>query len=406
MVLKFKNPLTLYSWAFYDFANTIFSAVVLTFYFPLYLTGLTQKNLYLGLATTGAMILAGLVVPWLGALSDRTGRTKSFLIATTVLCVIFILGLSFFQNVRLLIGSFLFACFFFHASLVFYYALLPVVAGPKEQGFASGVGTALGYLGVLVSIPLAHLVDSLYGRRFVFLVAAAGFFLFALPLFRWVPERRVQNPVVPSAGLLGSEWKKVFQTVRSLGKKPDLLLFFLGNFFVMDAVNTVTFWLVIYLARVFHPPQIYLILVFLGLNAAAFIFGLLAGPLTDRWGASRVVKAAALSLFVTIVTLGLTRNFWIFIGVGLTGGAFSFSGMWTAARKRVVELAPEEAVGEYFGLYNLTTKISVAGSLVFSLLADRFGFQAALLSQALSAGLGVLCFAAASRRSASRYPSS
>ncbi len=384
-----KTKLKLYSWALYDFANTIFSAVVLTFYFPLYLTGLAGRNLQLGLATTGAMIIAGFVVPWLGALSDRTGKTKAYLIRTTFLSIVFTCLLSAFTTVPFLMGGFLAACFFFHASLVFYYALLPVVAEPKRQGFASGLGTALGYLGVLFAIPIAHLVDTLVGRRFVFLTAGALFFLFSLPLFLWVPEREVSHPASPSSELLISEWKKVFRTLGSLVENRSLFLFFLGNFFLMEAMNTVIFWLVIYMARVFNPPQTHLMVIFLGLNLGAFLLGFVAGFFTDRVGSHKTLLAAAASLFVTIVALGLTQNLWIFVAVALTGGAFGLAGTWTAARKRVVELAPKEAVGEYFGLYNLTTKISVAGSLIFSILADRFGFQVALLSLTIPSGLGL-----------------
>jgi UMF1 family MFS transporter len=262
---------------------------------------------------------------------------------------------------------------------------------------------------VVFVIPLAHGVDVFFGRRFVFLVAGFLFLIFSLPLFCWVPERKVPNPAPPSLGLFVSEWKKVFKTAATVVGKPLFLFFFLGNFFVMEAMNTVIFWLVIYLARVFAPPQIYLILLFLGLNLSAFLLGFVAGWMTDRWGAHPTFLAAAASLFATFVALGLTRNFWVFAGLSLTGGAFGLAGVWTAARKRLVDLAPPEAVGEYFGLYNLTTKISVAGSLVFSFLADRFGFQVALLSQALPSGLGLLFLWLArdvNPRNANPYPSS
>ncbi len=387
---KFKKTLTLYSWALYDFANTIFSAVVLTFYFPLYLTDLTHKNLNLGLATSGATVLAGLVVPWLGALSDRTGRTKTYLLITTLLCVGFTFGLSFFVYPSLLIITFLLACFSFHASLVFYNALLPVVAESEKQGFASGLGTGLGYLGVLFAIPLAHLVDSFFGRRFVFLVAGSLFLIFSLPLFAWVPERKVLNPLGASFDIFIKEWKKVLTTLGRITRNRPLLFFFTGNFFVMEAVNTAIFWFVIYLARVFGPPQKDLILIFLGLNFCAFLFGFAAGFLTDRYGSQKIFLLSALSLLVTFLSLGLSRDLKTFIAASFTAGAFALAGVWTAGRKRLIELAPPDAVGEYFGLYNLTTKISVIGSLVFSILADRYGFRIALLSGMIPSGLGAI----------------
>ena len=381
---------SLYSWALYDFANTIFSAVVLTFHFPLYLTGFTHRNIHLGVVTTMAMVLAGLTVPWLGALSDRTGKAKEYLIRTTIFCVGFTALLSLFTTVPLLMGIFILACFFFHASLVFYNALLPAVADEKTQGFASGLGTGLGYLGVVFSIPAAYFISSIYGERYVFLSAAVLFLVFSLPLFFWVPEKKTK-------GISSSQ--NVFQTVQSVARKPSLFLFFLGNFFVMEALNTVIFWLIIYMARVFNPPQSKLVLVFLSFNFSAFLFGLVAGILINRWGSRKTFLLAALALFITILGLGLTRNFRLFVLGGVLGGGFSFAGIWTAGRKRVVELAPSEEVGIYFGFYSLTTKISVFFSLIFSLLADRFGFQTALLTLAIPSGLGfsVLFFANSSQ---------
>ena len=378
------------SWAFYDFANTIFSAVVLTYYFPLYLTSLTQRNVSLGLTTTSAMVLAGLVVPWLGALSDRTGKTKAYLLRTTLLCIAFTFGLSLFVSIPMLIVSFLLACFFYHSSLVFYNSLLPVIAEPRKQGWVSGIGTGLGYLGILFALPIAYGVDLVLGRRFVFSVAGILFLLFALPLFFWVPERKVERPLSFSFSLIGEEWKKVFRTLGSLGKNPPLLFFFIGNFFVVDAMNTMIFWLVIYMAKVFNPPQNYLLITYLTFNFTAFLFGFVAGKLTDRWNAHKVLLLAALSLFVTVVLLVLMKSFWAFVILSLTGGSFGFSAAWTAGRKRVIEWSPGGEVGEYFGLYNLTTKISVVGSLIFSILADRFGFRPALLSLAFPSGLGII----------------
>ena len=379
----------LYSWALYDFANTIFSAVVLTFYFPLYLTGLTQQNLSLGIAATAAMILAGGVVPWLGLLSDRTGQTKSYLIGSTLLCVGFTLSLSLFTSIPLLIATFLFAAFFFHASLVFYNALLPVVAKPETQGFASGAGTALGYLGVVFSIPIAQFISTHYGQRFVFLSAGLLFFFFSLPLFLWVPERKSVKPIPVSVTVLIQSASEVGKTALWVAQKRPLLCFFLGNFFVMEAMNTVIFWLILYTARVFQPPESVLMFIFLGLNFSAFLGGLAAGFLTDRWSSKNTLLVSVLSLFGTLLILGLTKNLPVFVMVSLIGGGFGFAGIWTAGRKCVVELAPPEEVGRYFGLYNLTTKVSVIWNLIFSGLADRFGFPSALLSLCLPSGIGL-----------------
>lgn len=385
-----RPQLRLFGWAFYDFANTIFSAVVLTFYFPLYLTSLTHRNLNLGIATSSAMILSAIVVPWLGALSDRTGKTKFYLFWTTLFCIVFTVLLSFENSTLTLIADFLMACFFFHSSLVFYNALLPVVAEPDKQGLVSGLGTGLGYLGVLFAIPIANMIDLLWGRRWVFAGAGFLFLIFSLPLFLWVPERKVPNPVPFSLKILGESWQKVFRLVGSLTQRKNVMFFFLGNFFVVEAMNAIIFWLVIYMSRVFNPAQTGLVTAFLSLNFSAFFFGVIAGVLADTWGAGQTFLVSSAVLFVTLCILALAPSFAIFVTVSLLGGGFAFAGIWTSGRKRVLEFCSPAEAGEYFGLYNLTTKISVVFSLIFSLLADRFGFRAALASLILPSGIGTL----------------
>ncbi len=381
----------LLSWAFYDFANTIFSALVLTTYFPLYLTQIAGANWYLGAATTTSMILAGLVIPFVGALSDQTGKTKRYLIRTTLLAVLFMFLLGSVKMPGVLILIFLFACFFYHASLVFYNSLLPRIAPPETQGFASGLGTGLGYLGVVCALPLANLVDQHFGRPHVFSFGALLFLIFSVPLFLFVPERTVEHPIPFRWALWKSEWHKILTTLKSLGRYPALLLFLGGNFFVVDALNSAIFWLAVYTREVFHPAQNQLIFLLVGINVSAFLSGILAGFLTDRFGAMKVMIIASGTLAVTLGALATVQSFAAFILLTLTGGGFAIAGIWTSGRKALIDFAPEEETGQYFGLYGLTTKVSVIGSLVFSIAADIAGFRTALWVLVFPAAVGFLC---------------
>lgn len=367
-----------FSWALYDFANTIFSAIVVTVYLPLHLTHLLGKNAPLGIAATSSMILSGLAVPALGALSDRTGKTKSYLLVATTACCLFTAGLSLPAPAPVLLAVFAGANLLFHASLVFYNSLLPVVAPPEKQGLVSGVGTGLGYLGVFLALPAAHAVDTAFGRRWVFLLAACLFFLFALPLFFRVPERAASR---------AEPWG-FRESLRLVRTERDLAVFLLGNFFLVDALNACILWLSVFLARTYSLPQGVLIQTLLGLNLMAFLAGLFLGRVTDRLGAKNTLLAAAVSLAVTLASLGLLRSYPAAAASLLVFGALAASGIWTAGRKLLVELAPPGRLGECFGLYGFTSKVSAVGSTTFSVLADFFGFRTAVLSQLLSVALG------------------
>lgn len=400
--MRAPRGVSVMSWACYDFGSTVYSAVVISSYFPLYLTELTGANWSLGVATSGSMLLASLVVPVLGALSDQTGRTKTYLVRTTLGCVFFLLFLYLARNPFILILAFAAACFFFHTCVVFYNSLLPVIAEPKRQGLISGLGIGLGYLGAVVVLPFAHLVDVSLGRPAVFVLTAMVFLFFSIPLFLFVPERHVAAPVRFERPLWAAQWKRVFAVVRGLPRHPALLFFLLGNFLVMEVLNCVLAWFLVAGRELFHPPQEALVTLLMGVNAAAFLAGILNGLLTDRWGAMKTMLLSAGILTLGLVLIASSPSFPAFVTVCLIGGSFAVSGIWAAGRKVVIELAAKEEIGQHFGLYGLTTKISVVASLVFALLADFWGFRAAIWFLLAPAALGWMLLGVSARYASNR----
>jgi len=63
------------------------------------------------------------------------------------------------------------------------------------------------------------------------------------------------------------------------------------------------------------------------------------------------------------------RSFWL---VGPLAG-IGMGGVWVAGRTMVVELAPAEKVGEFFGLYGLCGKLSsIVGPLIWGITVESF----------------------------------
>ena len=134
-----------------------------------------------------------------------------------------------------------------------------------------------------------------------------------------------------------------------------------------------------------------IIFLLVGINVGAFVSGIFAGFLTDRWGSMKVMILATGLLAVTLGLLATVPHFTAFVWLTLTGGAFAIAGIWTSGRKALIDFAPPGELGEYFGLYGLTTKISVIGSLAFSIVADLAGFRTALWVLVFPAAIGFLC---------------
>lgn len=82
-------------------------------------------------------------------------------------------------------------------------------------------------------------------------------------------------------------------------------------------------------------------------------------------------------------------SLYLFFMVGF--GSLGLAGIWTAGRKLLIDISPRQRLGEYFGLYGITVKVSVIGSLLFGLMMDGIGARWAMLSIALPLLAGIFC---------------
>src|SRR3989338_8579796 len=155
----------IFGWVIYDLANTAFSALFITFFFPLlvkfYLGG---NELQIGLINGISMFLAGILVPFVGALSDTTGRKMSFVIFFTIICAIFTV-LTAYSSLYLALIFALIAMLSYHAALDVYDAKLMDISNNKNRGRISGYGVALGYIGTILSLLMAYIILTIFGWK-------------------------------------------------------------------------------------------------------------------------------------------------------------------------------------------------------------------------------------------------
>ena len=146
----------------YDFADTIFSALFVSVFFPLFVVLKGGNAFHVGLVMSVSMLLAGLTVPFLGAIADITQRKKLLLFIFTVICSVFTFFTGFFGlGAVLLLG--LFANYFYHAGLDIYDSLLVDISTKRNIGWISGLGIAVGYGGTIFIVIVAYIVGYLYG---------------------------------------------------------------------------------------------------------------------------------------------------------------------------------------------------------------------------------------------------
>ena len=208
---KPKEPITtkasmfsIVSWAFYDLGNTIFSILIVSFYFTLWVlnddVGGTDSDY--AYANAISMALVFLTAPIIGALSDQANRRMPFLFYTTLLCVGFTALLGYEKEgwdkrTTLLysLGFFIIANYFYQAGLIFYDSTLATISTPGNRGRIGGIGVGIGYIGSLVGVVAGYyLIETLgFPLQAIFQATAMLFLIFAIPCFIFVKETSQDN---------------------------------------------------------------------------------------------------------------------------------------------------------------------------------------------------------------------
>lgn len=383
------------AWGMYDLANTIYSALFVTFFFPLYIKNyLGGTEFMIGATFSLSMLLVGLCVPVLGAISDMVKRRMPFIIFFTILnclAVIFVPHASLWPALALALA----ANFFYHAGLNVYNALLPFVAKGHGLGEVSGIGVAMGYLGTLISLAISYAVlnffglGELQGIKMVFYATAIMFFSFSLFTFFGVSEPRVSRIHLPFSRSLAHVFSNVKHGLKDIVSRSSLRSFLLASFCFTNAMNAVIIFLFLYGQKTFGLTIQSFFPVY-----ALFALGAVAGSLLlaksiDTHGGRAVLTLAA-GIWIVVILLLSSLNivseligvapYTLFILSGILGGA-ALGLVWSSNRPLLIQLAPKRKLAEYFGFLELTDKFSgVLGPLVFGYLATYHGYSTALYS--------------------------
>jgi MFS transporter, UMF1 family len=386
------SPVEGLSWALYDFANTIYSFAIVSFAMgPWTVRALGEANGTLAFTVAGSLsvLLNALVSPALGAVSDRTGGRKRYLLVFTVLCVVptALIGL---VDIWLGLVAFALANFAYQAALIYYDAILPDVARPEKRGRLSGIGVGLGYLGTIVSGLLLRFTTDDAGLTTAgsFLLVASLFAVFAIPLFLVVRERPRIGAPFRIADAIGS-WRQLGVTWQHAGERPGLRRFIVGRFFYSDGVNTAIAVMSLFTINAVGFTESEALGVLIGLTVVAVLASFGWGYLADRWGPKRTLLTVLASWVLGLLIIGLFPNKAVFLLAGAILGS-GLGGTAVTDRLLLLRLTSPARVGEMFGLFGLAGKFSAVigpiafGAIVF-LLVDQVepravAYQIAILS--------------------------
>ena len=159
---KLRNKKEVISWSLYDFANQPFTTIIVTFVYGAFFTSVIASDENTGtlLWTWGiasTAIIVSILSPVLGALADKGGYRKFFLIFFTWICVIFSV-LLYFPNagdVYLALILFVVANIAFEMGSVFCNSYLQDLSEESNIGKTSGFAWGIGFVGGLIAMFLS-----------------------------------------------------------------------------------------------------------------------------------------------------------------------------------------------------------------------------------------------------------
>ncbi len=405
-----KNKFRIFVWTLFDFANTSYSIVIVTFLFAVYFKetisqGESIGDLYWSIGVSLSMIITAIVSPIMGAIADYSAGKKRFLLFFTLLSIISCSLLYFTGEGTIAVAVILFvlANIGFEAGLVFYDAYLPELTSPKNYGRVSGYGFAMGYLGALVTLALAFPFIQAGQIKETFPLSALFFLVFAMPLFFVLGDSRKSMQRSESYFKIGL--KRVTYTVTHLRQYKNLSMFLLSFFFYIEGVNTVIFFSGNYAKSTLNFSFTELAIFFVIVQTTAILGAAGFGILSDSVGQKKtlistlfiwiftMILAFATSnqeyylvkLFSSITSMELfeTQRYSFYI-IGLLAGSV-MGATQSTSRSLMSKLTPDEKKTEFFGFYSFFGKSSaVLGPLVFGLVSYATDSQpVAILSVSL-----------------------
>jgi UMF1 family MFS transporter len=386
----------IFGWCMFDFANSSYTTLMLTFSFPIYFREVVvaaagmegMKDSLWGLSVSISQAIVLFTAPVVGAIADYSGAKKRFLGFTYAGCIAGTAALAALSPANLIpcMAAFVFATVCFSSGENIVAAFLPEIASPEKMGRISGLGWALGYLGGLGSLfacmPfLLPGIDAEHagGVRLSFVAVALFFLLGGLPTFLFLRERAVPRPLPPGRGYVGVGISRTLETLARVRRYRQLFRF-LGVFLLYTCgINIVVVFANVFAKEAMGMSMKELLIFFCILQLSASIGAFAFGMLQDRLGAKVAIQLSLVLWIAACLGAYWTTSLGLFYVVGNLAG-MAMGAAQSGGRALVGTFSPVSRSGEFFGFWGLSWKLSgVIGPLVFGLTSDALGMRPAIL---------------------------
>lgn len=441
------------SWAFFEWSRAPYVTLVAMYVFAPYFTNTIIGDPVLGqgywsLTNTIAGFIVAFLAPITGAMADRMGRRKPWLVAIAAFMVPSCIALWWAMPgaegglpVTVILALIVALAAGFSMGEVFHNSMLPSIVGPKRIGSLSGLGLAINNAGALIALSVVLAVIALPASDFVnwsFLpdkpwfgldpalheheriagpIAGVWLLIFHLPLLLFTPD--VKSTGVSMRRAVGQGLQQLLYTLRCARQMANVGLFLVARMLYTDGLVAIIVYAGIYASGVFKWDVAAMLIFGVCLTPAGVAGGLLGGWIDDRIGSKRAIQISISGTLVTMLGVISTTPDQLFF---LPYDAASATPLWSFAyfrtlpellyllmfvlmvvfigaafsnsRAMMARISPLSMLSQFFGLYAVSgwaTAFVGHGLVAFftnTFSSQRAGFASPILL--LLAGLIVL----------------
>ncbi|MCL6275352.1 MFS transporter [Muricauda sp. 2012CJ35-5] len=410
MAIKGSKKL-LNAWAFYDWANSVYSLVISSAIFPIFYGALFRvaeiekvtifggeiaRAPLISYVTSLAFVFIAIVTPLVSGIADYLGNKKIFLKFFCYLGGFSCIGLYWFslENIYFGLVCYFFGLVGFWVSFAINNSYLPDIAFPEQQDGISAKGFSLGYIGsvILLAINLAMVlvlpnmlgIEEIGGEpvaivmmKYSFIMVGIWWMLFSQYTFKHLPKGHKRegartNVLLNGFRELKSVWKQLGTEIR--------LKRYLGAFFVYSmAVQTIML-----IATYFGEEEIDwgsddfrqfgLIISILIIQVIAIGGAYLTAYLSKLYGNVRtLVWVNIVWILLCIYAYFLQTPMDFFIAAGLVGVVMG--GIQALSRSTYSKFLPETTdTTSFFSFYDVAEKIGIViGTFLYGAVAQLTG---------------------------------
>ena len=388
-----------FNFALYDFANSAFTTIIITFIFATYFAKQIAPNPILGQSYWGwaigiTGILVALIGPLLGSFADKKNCTGLFIKLFTIICIILTSFLWFSKPSEkyllytlIIVGL---ANFFYELSIIFYNSILKKISSSKNLGKSSGFGFALGYIGGILilivcikifidndTLPFGLTKENSENIRATSIVVALWYLIFSIP-FLFSLKKEIKNKIDRPSNSI----KKIKNLIWNKGLN-NLGKFLIARMLYADGLNAIIIMGGIFAVGVFNLEIKDLLILSVLMNITAFIGAIVGGYANDKFTSKSVIILSLVGLIVSSAIILFIKAKIFFLIFASINGLF-IGPIQSASRVFITKSIDKNNQASGFGLFALSGKLtSFIGPLLVSTVtfisnSQRIGFSSAI----------------------------